>query len=142
MAQAKAGDTVKVHYKGELEDGTVFDSSEGRDPLEFTLGSGNVIAGFDRAVTGMAPGESKTETIPCADAYGERHEGMMIEIARAEVPPGMDLKVGQELRLQNKMGRVIAAMVTEVGQESVKLDGNHLLAGRDLIFHIDLVEIL
>lgn len=142
MAQAKPGDRVRVHYKGELEDGTVFDSSEGRDPLEFTVGGGQIIPGFDRAVVGMEPGESKTEHIACAEAYGPRRDEMMVEVQRSMVPDDLELEVGQHLELQANDGTAVPVRVAELSESTVKLDGNHPLAGKNLIFAIELLEIV
>ncbi len=142
MAQAKPGDTVRVHYKGELDDGTVFDSSEGREPLQFTIGGGQIIPGFDRAVVGMEPGNSKTEHIPCSDAYGPHRTEMMVEVERSMVPDDLELVVGQHLELRGNDGTSVPVRVAEMGESTVKLDGNHPLAGKDLIFTIELVEIV
>jgi peptidylprolyl isomerase len=142
MAQAKPGDRVRVHYKGELEDGTVFDSSDGRDPLEFTVGGGQIIPGFDRAVVGMEPGESKTEHIACADAYGPHRVEMMVEVQRSMVPDDLELEVGQHLELQANDGTAVPVRVAALNESTVKLDGNHPLAGKDLIFAIELLEIV
>lgn len=140
MAQAKSGDTVRVHYTGTLEDGSVFDSSQGGDPLEFTLGGGQVIAGFEDAVTGMEPGESKRVTIPAAEAYGPRRDELMIEVGRQELPADMAPEVGQ--RLQMVQGeQAVVVTIREVGEESVTLDANHPLAGEDLTFDLELVRI-
>jgi len=141
MAQAKKGDTVKVHYTGRLDDGTVFDSSEGRDPLEFTVGSGQLIPGFDSGVTGMNVGESKTVQIPSQDAYGPHHEEMVIEVGRDEFPPDVTPAIGDQLQMRHDTGRVIMVTVTEIGDEKVTLDANHPLAGKDLTFDIQLVEV-
>lgn len=141
MAQAKSGDTVRVHYKGNLEDGTVFDSSEGRDPLEFTIGGGQIIPGFDQAVVGMSPGDTKTEHIPCDQAYGPHRSEMMVEVERSMVPEGMEIEVGQHLELQGNDGSRVPVRVAEISETKVKLDGNHPLAGKDLIFAIELVDI-
>ncbi len=142
MTQAKSGDTVRVHYKGKLEDGTVFDSSEGREPLEFTVGGGQIIRGFDEAVIGMSPGESKTERIPSDAAYGPHRVEMVVEVNRNVVPPDLNLEVGQRLELQGKDGNLVPVMVSKLSDGSVTLDGNHPLAGKDVIFSIELVEIV
>src|SRR5664280_15670 len=107
MAQAKQGDTVKVHYTGKLDDGTVFDSSAGRDPLEFTVGSGQLIAGFDAGVTGMSIGESKTVQIPSADAYGPHHEEMVIVVGREEFPPDLAPAIGDQLQMRHDTGQIM-----------------------------------
>ena len=141
MAQAKAGDTVRIHYTGTLSDGSVFDSSEGRDPLEFTLGSGQVIAGFDAAVSGMAVGEKKTVEIPCAEAYGEAHPDARQAVPRDQFPPNLDLEEGMQLQMTMPSGQAVPVTVAELGEESVTLDANHPLAGKDLTFALELVEI-
>ena len=141
MAQAKAGDTVKVHYTGKLDDGTVFDSSADREPLEFTLGSGSIIPGFERAVLGMNLGESKTEIIPTDDAYGPHLEEMVVVVDRQQMPVEIEPQIGQQLQLQQQDGQVLPVVITDVSDASVTLDANHPLAGEALIFDIKLVEI-
>jgi len=142
MEKAKADDTVKVHYTGKLEDGTVFDSSEGRDPLEFTLGKSMVIQGFEAAALGMSPGEKKTVKIPAEEAYGPRHEEMVMEVDRACMPPEIQPEVGQVLQVGQSRDQMFQVVVAEVTEESVVLDANHPLAGMDLFFDIELVEIV
>ena len=142
MAQAKNGDTVKIHYTGKLEDGTVFDSSDGRDPLEFTLGEGQVIPGFEEAVLGMTANDSKTMTIPSDNAYGPRREEMVVEVDRDQFPPDVTPEVGQQLQMQRPDGQKMVVAVAEVSESTVKLDANHPLAGKDLTFDINLVEIV
>ncbi len=150
MAQAKAGDKVRVHYTGRLEDGTVFDSSECREdecgcesgPLEFTIGEGNVIPGFERAVTGMAVGEEKTVTIPVADAYGERVDQMVAQVPRGDLPADLTPEVGMQLEVTQHDGQSFPVLITEVTDETVTIDANHPLAGRALTFDLRLVEIL
>jgi FKBP-type peptidyl-prolyl cis-trans isomerase 2 len=141
MAQAKPGDTVKIHYTGRLEDGTVFDSSANREPLEFTLDGGQVIPGFEQAVVGMTPGESKTEKIPMDQAYGPHRPEMVLEVSRQQMPPELQPEVGQQLQVQQPDGQTIPVFVTEVTESTVTLDANHPLAGEDLTFDIELVEI-
>ncbi len=141
MALASRGDTVRVHYTGTLTGGEEFDSSRGRDPLEFTLGGGQVIAGFDDAVTGMAPGEAKTVVIPAEQAYGPRRDEMVGEVPRAQFPPKIEPRVGQQLQMQQN-GQAFAVTVAEVTDLVVRLDGNHPLAGKDLTFRLELVEIV
>lgn len=141
MAVASKGDAVKVHYTGRLEDGTVFDSSANREPLQFILGDGNMIKGFDAAVDGMQIGEEKSVTIPCLEAYGEKREDMMLDIPMEQVPPHIKPEVGMELSLQNQAGQPVPVMVTYVDDVKIILDANHPLAGKDLIFDITLVEI-
>lgn len=142
MVQAKSGDTVKIHYTGKLDDGTIFDSSANREPLEFTLDSGQVIPGFDSAVMGMTPGETKTETIPMDQAYGPYRVEMVIEVNKQQLPPDLDPEVGQQLQIQQTNGQIIPVYVTEVNDSTVTLDANHPLAGQDLTFDIQLVEIV
>lgn len=141
MVQAKSGDTVKIHYTGRLEDGTVFDSSANREPLEFTLNGGQVIPGFEQAVLGMSPGESKTEKIPMDQAYGPHRSEMVLEVNREQMPPELQPEVGQQLQVQQPDGQTIPVFVTEVTDSTVTLDANHPLAGEDLTFDIELVEI-
>ncbi len=141
MAQAKVGDTVKVHYTGTLEDGAVFDSSRERQPLEFKLGEPGIIPGFQKIVEGMAPGESKTELITSEDAYGERHDEMIMELGREHLPEGLSPEVGQHLQLARADGQTIPVQVTDVNDAAITLDANHPLAGRDLTFEVELIEI-
>ena len=141
MTQAKSGDTVKVHYTGTLDDGNEFDSSAGREPLEFSLGSGQVIAGFDNAVDGMAVGESKTVTIPPDEAYGDRHEKLVQQVPRTSLPDDMTPEVGMQLKSQSPDGQVMNLIISEVAKESITVDANHPLAGQALTFAFELVEI-
>jgi peptidylprolyl isomerase len=138
---AKEGDTVKINYTGTLEDGSEFDSSRDREPLEFTIGSGQVIPGFNDAVIGMKVGEKKTITIPPEEAYGPHNEQMVITIPRSQFPPDMELTVGQQIQSQQPGGRIMRATVLELSPDSVKIDANHPLAGKTLTFDIELVEI-
>jgi len=141
MAQAKHGDTVKVHYKGKLEDGTVFDSSESREPLEFTIGEGKIIHGFEQAVVGMSPGESKTEKVPSDQAFGPHRDELIHEVDRQQIPADVELKVGKRLQFHHANGRATQALVTDVSESKVTLDANHPLASNDLVFDIQLLEI-
>ncbi|MEB3828148.1 FKBP-type peptidyl-prolyl cis-trans isomerase [Phormidium sp. CCY1219] len=141
MSQAKQGDIVKVHYTGKLSDGTVFDSSTERGPLEFTLGEGQLIPGFEQAVIGMAPGEEKTEQIPADRAYGPRREDMVVQVERDRIPQNIPLEVGQRLQIQQAPDQVIPVTVTNISDSQVTLDANPPLAGQDLTFDIQLVEI-
>ena len=140
MQKASTGDSVQVHYTGTLEDGSVFDSSRGREPLEFKVGSGQVIAGFDSAIAGMAPGEAKTVTIPAEEAYGQRREDLLFTIGREQLPDSIEPEIGQQLQMSQD-GQVAVVTVAEVTDEAVTLDANHPLAGRDLTFELELVEI-
>lgn len=142
MAEAQAGDTVKVHYTGRFEDGTVFDSSEGRDPLQFTLGEGQVIDGFNDAVEGMSPGETTTTTVAPERGYGPRMDEMLINVSRDQFPDEIDPEVGMQLQVQGQGGQLIPVVVAEINEDSVMLDANHPLAGRELIFDIELVDIV
>jgi FKBP-type peptidyl-prolyl cis-trans isomerase 2 len=142
MQQVKAGDTVRIHYHGRLTDGTTFDSSEGRAPLEFEVGSGMVIKGFDDGVMGMAIGEKKTIEIPVDDAYGPKDPEAIIEFPVANFPPGMTPEVGMQLAMTNQSGQQIPVTIIEVKPDIVVLDANHQLAGQDLIFDLELVEIV
>ena len=141
MSAAKSGDTVRIHYTGTLEDGTQFDSSVGRDPLEFALGSGQVIPGFDNAVDGMSVGESKSVTIPPEEAYGIRHEQLVQDVPRDALPEDITPAIGMQLQSQAPDGQVLQLVVTAVEAETITVDGNHPLAGHALKFDIELVEI-
>ncbi|MDX1499636.1 MAG: peptidylprolyl isomerase [Woeseiaceae bacterium] len=142
MTQAKSGDTVRIHYTGKLDDGTQFDSSAGREPLEFALGSGQVIPGFDSAVEGMAVGDSKSVAIDPAEAYGERHEQLVQDVPKSALPDEIDAQVGMQLQGQSPEGQVTRFVVTAVGDDTVTLDANHPLAGQRLNFDIELVAIV
>lgn len=142
MAQAKLGDRVKVHYTGKFVDGTVFDSSNEREPMEFTIGGMQVIPGFEQAVLGMSPGDSKTEKVACEDAYGLKRDDMIVEVERQYIPKEINPEVGQLLEMQRSDGQTIPVRVTEVSENTITLDANHPLAGKDLVFEIILVEIL
>ncbi|MBJ6725440.1 FKBP-type peptidyl-prolyl cis-trans isomerase [Geomesophilobacter sediminis] len=150
MAQAKQGDRVKVHYTGRLDDGTVFDSSEcaddqcgcGHGPLQFTIGQGEVIPGFENGVVGLSVGESKTIHIPVEDAYGERIDEMVAVVPRGDLPAELSPEVGQQLEVTQEDGQVFQVLITEVTDESITIDANHPLAGQALNFDIKLEEIL
>lgn len=141
MQQVKSGDTVKVHYHGRLTSGETFDSSNGRDPLEFEVGSGMVIKGFDDGVTGMAIGEKKTITIPADEAYGPRQEEMMVEFPINQFPPDLKPELGMPLTMTTAQGHPVQVVIVEIRPETVVLDANHPLAGKDLVFDLELVEI-
>ncbi len=138
---AQKGSTVKIHYTGKLDDGTVFDSSEGRDPLEFTAGSGQVIPGFDEAVMGMDVGEKKSVRIPVEKAYGPRNDEMVIQTPRSQVPPEINPEVGMKLEVGGPDGQVLLVEVVEVTDDHITLDANPPLAGKDLNFDIEMVAI-
>lgn len=142
MSQAKSGDTVRIHYTGTLDDGTQFDSSAGRDPLEFALGGGQVIPGFDSAVEGMSVGDSISVTIQPEQAYGERHEQLVQDVPKSALPDTINATVGMQLQGQSPEGRVTQFIVTAVTEESITVDANHPLAGQILNFDIELVEIV
>lgn len=141
MSQAKSGDTVHVHYTGKLNDGTVFDSSDGRDPLTFELGKKMVVPGFEKAVTGMEVGETKTVSFPSDEAYGPRLDQLVFTVPRENLPAGYDPQQGQMLRMETRDGRQMDVMVVEANDTGVKLDANHPLAGQDLTFDVELVKI-
>jgi peptidylprolyl isomerase len=142
MQQAQQGDKVKVHYHGTLRTGETFDSSEGREPLEFTVGSGQVIKGFDEGVKGMSVGEKKTVEIPVGDAYGEKSQDLIIEFPKEQFPADMTPEIGQQLMMSNGSGQSFPVIIKEVKEDSVLLDANHPLAGQELVFDIELVEIV
>lgn len=141
MQQAKDGDKVKVHYHGRLRNGETFDSSQGREPLEFTVGTGQMIKGFDDGVKGMQPGDKKTVEIGADDAYGQKEEANLIEFPKDQFPGEMNPEVGTQLMLSNEQGQQFPVVVAEIKEESVLLDANHPLAGEDLIFDIEMVEV-
>ena len=140
MSKAKSGDKVRIHYTGKLDDGTQFDSSAGREPLEFDLGGGGVIPGFDSAVDGMAVGESKSVKIESEEAYGPRHEELIQDVPKSELPDDMELSVGLQLQAQNPEGQVMRFTITEVTDDTITVDGNHPLAGQDLTFELEVVS--
>lgn len=142
MAQVKDGDTVKVHYTGKLVNGEQFDSSTGREPLEFTVGAGMMIKGFDAALPGMSVGDKKTVNIPAADAYGEKDPNAVIPFPKENVPADMKLEPGMQLTLTNQEGQPFPVVVTEIKDDVIVLDANHFLAGEELVFDIELVEIV
>lgn len=141
MTQVKEGDTVRIHYTGTLADGETFDSSQGRDPLEFTVGSGQIIPGLDAALPGMAVGDKKTVEVPAADAYGAADPDAKQAVPRADIPDDIPLDIGTQLQVQTPQGQTLQVMVAEVTDEQVTLDANHPLAGKDLTFDVELVEI-
>jgi peptidylprolyl isomerase len=141
MQHAKLGDTVQVHYRGTLDDGTVFDSSENRDPLHFTIGSGQIISGFEEAVIGMTPGEHKTERIPAEQAYGPHRDDLVFEVDRSEMASKEDIQPGDWLQVVFPDSRSASVQVREITESAVKVDANHPLAGMDLVFDLELVAI-
>ena len=141
MVQVKNGDTVKVHYTGKLATGDQFDSSEGREPLEFTVGAGQMIPGFDAALPGMNVGDKKTINIPAAQGYGEINEEAIIEFPKENVPADMKIEPGMSLTLSDQQGNPFPVVVKEVKDDIIVLDANHFLAGKELVFDIELVEI-
>jgi FKBP-type peptidyl-prolyl cis-trans isomerase 2 len=142
MVQVKTGDRINVHYTGKLVDGTLFDSSVGREPLEFEVGSGMVIKGFDEGVTGMSIGEKKTVHIPAAEAYGDMDPNYLAVFNKAEIPSEIPYEVGMQLNMhQDGSGQVMPVVVVEVTDTTITLDANHPLAGKDLIFDLELVSI-
>ncbi len=142
MAQAKKGDTIKVNYKGYLEDGTIFDSSEGKDPLDVTLGSGAVIPGFDAALTGMEVGEKKTVKIPMDQAYGKHNAEMVMQMPKNQVPPDLKPKIGDKLQVGGASGELMMVEVIDIDDDFIVLDANPPLAGKDLTFDLELVAIV
>lgn len=142
MPTAKTNDTVKVHYTGKLTNGEQFDSSAGREPLEFTVGAGQMIPGFDSAVNGMELNEKKTVTLPPSEAYGERDEKLYFRAGLNQFPEGMDPEIGQKVMADMDGGRQVPAVIVEKDDSSVLLDANHELAGKELVFEIELVEIV
>lgn len=142
MPEASKGNTVRVHYTGKFADGTIFDSSVDREPIEFTLGKGQVIPGFEAAISGMKPGDATTVTIPAEKAYGPHRQEMVLRVDRSQFPENMQLVVDAKLRIGLRNGQTAIVTVTEVGEDQVTLDANHPLAGKDLTFDLRLVEIV
>lgn len=142
VEKIKKGDTIKVHYTGKLENGKEFDSSMEREPLQFEVGAGRVIKGFEDAVIGLKVGEKKTVTIPAEDAYGSHDENLLIEIPKKNVPEGIDPEVGTRLQLVNQQGQRVHVVVTEILDDTIRLDANHPLAGETLVFDLEVIEIL
>lgn len=141
MAQIQQGDTIRVHYTGKLNDGTVFDSSVGSDPLEFKVGSGQLIPGFEKAVVGLTVGDRTTALIPSDEAYGEHRPDGIIQVPRDRIPEEIQPEVGQQLQMQTHDGRPVPVRVIEVDEQAVTVDANHPLAGKDLTFDIEVVAI-
>ncbi len=141
MSQAKNGDTVKVHYTGKLENGTVFDTSKDRQPLEFTIGSGGIIPGFEKGIIGMEIGDTKTITVPPEEAYGPRRKDLVVDMKKTDLPEDITPAIGKRLRMQQKDGNPIEITITDMDEDTVTLDANHPLAGNRLVFEVELVEI-
>lgn len=141
MAPAQDGSKVRVHYTGKLDDGTIFDSSQGGEPLEFTIGQGQMIPGFEQGVLGMEPGESKTVHIPAEQAYGAHRPDGVMEVDRSVIAPDMELAVGMRLQATNARGRPVEMLVVAINDDKVTMDANHPLAGKDLTFDIQVLEI-
>lgn len=141
MSAVKSGDNVSIHYTGTLADGSVFDSSEGRDPLQFEVGSGQIIPGLDKALPGMAVGEKKQVEVPADEAYGQPMEEACQAVPREQIPADIPLELGARLQMQTADGQAVPVVVTELSDDSVTLDANHPLAGQDLTFDIELVAI-
>jgi peptidylprolyl isomerase len=142
MPVAKQGDTVQVHYTGKLEDGTVFDASWERGPVQFTIGRGQVITGFEQAIIGMNTGESKTVKIPVDLAYGPRRDDMVVPMSRSQLPPGVDPQIGQRLEITQTDNKVLLVTVTSIDESMLTIDANHPLAGKELLFDFELVKII
>jgi len=142
MSQAQQGDTVKVHYTGTLDDGAEFDSSRNRKPLEFTIGKQMVIPGFENAITGLSPGESISVNIPVNDAYGPRLDQLILEVEKTQLPDDLKLEIGLVLEMKRPDGRIVPVRVAKITDDQVILDANHPLAGKNLNFEIELLEIV
>lgn len=141
MTEVKSGDTVRIHYTGTLVDGSQFDSSQGRDPLEFVVGSGQIIPGLDKALPGMSEGDKKTVNVPAEEAYGKVDPNARQAIPRDQIPADVPLEIGGQLQVQTQDGRTVPVQVADVNDETVVLDANHPLAGQELVFAIELVSI-
>lgn len=141
MTAITSGDTVSIHYTGSLSDGTTFDSSAGREPLRFTVGAGEIIPGLDKALVGMSVGETKTVVVPCDEAYGQHRPEARQPVPREQIPSHIPLDVGTQLQMQTPDGQALPVTVAEVTEDEVVLDANHPLAGKDLTFDIEIVEV-
>ena len=141
MSKAKSGDTVKVNYIGKLKDGSIFDTSENKDPLQFKIGAGQVIPGFEQAVLGMEPGDSKDIEISANDAYGPYNDKLVVKVPKDKIPAKLNPLKGQQLRLQQPDGNDLIVKVKDIDDKDITLDANHQLAGQDLLFNVQLVEI-
>lgn len=141
MSEAKTGNTVKIHYTGKLDNGTIFDSSKQREPFQFTIGQGQVIPGFEESVLGMQTGETKSFNIPCDKAYGQKQDELIIEIPKENIPNEVEYDVGTHLQIQQPNGQVVAVLVKSINENTVTIDANHPLAGENLTFEIELLEV-
>lgn len=141
MSEAQTGSTVKVHYTGKLTDGTIFDTSQNVEPVQFVVGSGDIIPGFEQAIIGMQAGESKTVTIPCNEAYGPKRDDLVADVERKDLPDDIKVEIGQKLQVGDNQAGTIIVSVVDMDDERVKLDANHPLAGEDLVFDIEVLEI-
>ncbi len=142
MSTANYGDTVKVHYTGKLNDGTVFDTTLNRDPMEFTIGQGTLIKGFEEAIVGMSPGTSKQATVAPDEGFGQHHQELVQDVEREQLPENINPEVGQQLQVTTSNNQTLVVTVTDVSDSQITLDGNHPLAGQELMFDIQLVEIV
>jgi peptidylprolyl isomerase len=142
MARAKTGDTVRIHYTGTLDDGTVVGSSTAGKPIEIILGQGQVIPGVERAIEGMAPGESKSTQVPPEEAYGQRRDDLVVVVPREQLPPDLDPEVGQKLSVKEKDGHEVSVRVTDTSETTITVDANHALAGHQVTFDLELVDVL
>ena len=142
MQKVKEGDTVKVHYTGTLKDGSVFDSSKGKEPLEFTVGKGRLIPDFEKAVVGMGVGDSKSIQVAAENAYGHRRDELVITVPRSDLPEDLPVEMGKRLQMRQSNGQIVILTVADVTESGVTLDANHALAGKDLNFEMQLVEIV
>jgi len=141
MTEIKNGDVVRIHYTGKFTDGTPFDSSDGREPLEFKMGAGQIIPGLERSIEGMDVGDKETVTVPAADAYGPRDDAQVQAIPRTAIPDGVDVDVGSRLQANTADGRTVNLTVVDLDDSSVTVDANHPLAGRDLVFDIEIIDV-
>ncbi|MGF1671608.1 MAG: peptidylprolyl isomerase [Balneolaceae bacterium] len=141
MSKIKDGDTVKVHYTGTLKDGSVFDSSREKEPLEFTLGEGQLIPGFEKAITNMQVGESTNVTLPAEEAYGKPREDLIITVPKDQLPDDIEPEIGMQLQVNQPNGQPVPVQITDISEEKLTLDANHPLAGKELTFDIEIVDI-
>lgn len=142
MSTAQNGSIVKVHYTGRLKSGEVFDSSKNNPPLEFEVGAGMVIPGFENGVVGMAVGDTKVIDIPCNEGYGEVRDELILVVPKSEFPPEIDPAIGEQLQIPQEQGQPVVVTVVKKDDEAITLDANHQLAGKDLVFEVELVEVI